>query len=360
MDEIQQDNIYIRHQKIDRRQPVFVSLQKSKLRKEKEELWVFNIEEEQKERVHQKIPLRKISQIVLCHKNISVTTPLLHACLEMGIGVFYQGAGTKPSGHFVALGNGGVGGRMAQYKMHFDTYGSLLVAKHLVKNKIQNAYQILRRNIAKEHFDTEARQEMKDFVRHVEESDNIDRVRGFEGSAARMYFGYFDGMIKREGVFWEFGSRTRQPPQNPLNALLGYGYGCLYRECILALQLAQLDIDLGFLHVPQSGRVSLALDLMEIFRAVLVDALVLTLINKKMIQEEDFEARDGGVFLTKSGRKTWIYAWEQRLQQCIQHPLLGFEMSYKRCIVEQAQLLKQFMMHYSNGEKQPFPLFLIR
>ena len=124
--------------------------------------------------------------------------------------------------------------------------------------------------------------------------------------------------------------------------------------------MAQLEPELGFLHVPQSGRVALALDLMEIFRAVLVDSLVLTLINNDRISEDDFEARDGGVFLKKSGKKTWLYAWEKRLLCEIQHPQLGFQISYRRCIVEHAQLLKQYMVRYTKKEECTFPQFTIR
>jgi CRISP-associated protein Cas1 len=356
-----QSRTHIRNQKIDRRQPVFVSFQRGKLRREKEELVVIEITDgTQQERVKKKIPLRNISQIVLSHKNISVTTPVLHACMEKEIAIFYMGLGNQPMGQFLSLGNGGITGRMSQYKMGLKEDTCVLIAKNIVKNKIHNTYQILRRNAQTDLFTPTKRQQLKDVMKRVEVSETREHIRGLEGIAAQMYFGLFDAMIKREGMFWTFGKRTRQPPQNPINAMLGYGYGCLYRECILALQMSQLDPELGFLHVPQSGRVALALDLMEVFRSVLVDALVVMLINNRRIMEEDFEARDGGVFLTKSGKRTWLYAWEKRLQHEIQHPLLGFEMSYKRCLVEQAQLLKQYMIRYTKNEETTFPLFAIR
>ena len=352
---------HIRHQKIERRQPVFVSLSRGKLRREKDELVVIEITTAgKKEQVQQKIPFREISQIVLGNKNISVTTPVLHACLENRIPVFYLGSGDYPIGYFGQLGYGGFVGRKAQYQMVLEEASCVLISKNIARNKIYNAYQILRRNAQSNCFDERKRQRLKDVMHQLENATTRERIRGLEGSAANMYFGMFDAMIKREGRFWTFGTRTRQPPQNPVNAMLGYGYGCLYRECILALQMAQLEPELGFLHVSQSGRVALALDLMEVFRAVLVDSLVLTLINNDRISEDDFEARDGGVFLKKSGKKTWLYTWEKRLLCEIQHPQLDFQMSYKRCIVEHAQLLKQYMVRYTKKEECTFPQFTVR
>ena len=162
---------HIRHQKIERRQPVFVALSRGKLRREKDELVVIEIATAgKKEQVQQKIPLRDISQIVLGNKNISVTTPVLHACLESGISVFYLGSGNYPVGHFGQLGNGGFVGRKAQYQMGLEEASCVLVSKNIVRNKIYNTYQILRRNARSDCFDERKRQQLKDVMHQLEDA----------------------------------------------------------------------------------------------------------------------------------------------------------------------------------------------
>jgi CRISPR-associated protein Cas1 len=181
-----------------------------------------------------------------------------------------------------------------------------------------------------------------------------------EGSAARRYFGGFLGMIsagcKEDAVGFDFESRNRRPPKDPVNALLSFAYAMLAREWTVTLSAVGLDPYRGFFHQPRHGRPALSLDMMEPFRPLVADSAVLMAINNGEVKREDFIFSATGCNLKPSGRKRFIAAFERRLAQEVIHPIFGYRVSYRRLFEIQARLLIRFLA----GEIPRYPIFLTR
>ena len=153
--------------------------------------------------------------------------------------------------------------------------------------------------------------------------DNLDRLRGVEGEAARQHFGSFSHMIREERETFALNGRNRRPPRDPTNALLSFLYALLLTDCVAAVEGVGLDPQMGFLHALRPGRPALGLDLMEELRPVIAERLVLSLINRRQISARHFVNRPGGaVHLSEEGRKKVIVAYQKRKQEELQHPLL--------------------------------------
>ncbi len=176
-------------------------------------------------------------------------------------------------------------------------------------------------------------------------SCELDHIRGLEGEAAHCYFSVFDQMVKpAERETFRMKGRNRRPPLDPINGLLSFLYTLLLNDCISAVEGVGLDSQMGFLHALRPGRPSLALDLMEEFRAVVADRLALTLINRKQITEKHFEIRPGGAtYLNDAGRKEVIVAWQKRKQEEVDHPVLAEKIPFGLGPHVQARLLARHL-----------------
>ena len=152
-------------------------------------------------------------------------------------------------------------------------------------------------------------------------------------------------MLKPRGFSgeWDFHGRNRRPPRDPVNALLSFGYAMLAKECTVALAAEGLDPFWGFYHRPRHGRPSLALDVMEPLRPLIVDSAVLTAVNTSMVSGGDFVTAASGCVLKPSGRKAFIRAYEARLDQLVTHPLFDYRCSWRTILKLQARLLSRWL-----------------
>jgi CRISP-associated protein Cas1 len=141
----------------------------------------------------------------------------------------------------------------------------------------------------------------------------------------------------------EFTRRRRRPPTDPVNAMLSLGYTLLQHQVSAAIQIVGFDPYLGFLHQPRHGRPALALDLMEEFRPIIADSVVLNIVNHRILTEKDFQEELGVVHLKPEARKTFYGKFEERLLEELQHPYFGYRTSYRRCIELQARLLGKWL-----------------
>jgi CRISPR-associated protein Cas1 len=201
--------------------------------------------------------------------------------------------------------------------------------------------------------------DLKEDVRRASQADRLDGLLGIEGTAAYRYFRAFAQMLRgaesEVGVF-DFSERNRRPPRDPVNALLSLAYSMLAREWAVVLHTVGFDPYLGFYHQPRYGRPALALDLMEEFRPLIADSLVLTVVNSGEMRGEHFVHGLGAVALTASGRRRFIEAYERRMGQEITHPVFGYRISYRRVLEVQARLLARHL----NGEIPQYPSFTTR
>jgi len=181
----------------------------------------------------------------------------------------------------------------------------------------------------------------------------LGRLMGLEGTAAAAYFGAFPHLLHNA---FGFAGRVRRPPTDPVNALLSYGYTLLMHQVRSAIHTVGLDPYVGFLHAGRYGRPSLALDLMEEFRPVLVDSVVMRAINTNVLGDQHFRREAEAVWLTQSGRKLFLAQWEQRLTSEIRHPIFDYTVAYRRCLELQVRLLAKAL----TGDIPAYPPFKVR
>jgi CRISP-associated protein Cas1 len=333
--------------------PVYVQARSAKVAKNGETLEI-SIDDEKVKTAR----LGEVSQLVLMG-NVYVTTPCLHELMSRDVTVSWHSYGGWFMGHTVSTGHKNVEIRTAQYKASFDPAHCLRIAKSLVIAKIQNSRTLLRRNWKEGEAPESVMEAFKFDVDQARRAKSLDELLGFEGNAAARYFGEFQQMIRRndEGGFdFDFNNRNRRPPTDPVNALLSFGYSLLTRTWTVTLSGVGFDPYRGFYHQPRYGRPSLALDMMEPFRPLVVDSSVLQVINNGELKPSNFKSVAGSVLLDDDGRKRFIAAFERRLEHEITHPMFGYRLSYRRLLELQARLLARHLL----GEIDDFPGFVTR
>jgi CRISPR-associated protein Cas1 len=200
---------------------------------------------------------------------------------------------------------------------------------------------------------------MKEAASRALEASSFPTLLGVEGAAARTYFGEFASMIRPEARLdggFDFSTRNRRPPTDPVNCLLSFGYGQLVKDLTTTTFMVGFDPYQGFYHQPRYGRPALALDLAEEFRPLLVESTVITLINNGEVDSNDFITRAGGYSLTASGRKSFLRAYERRMDTEVTHPRFGYRISYRRVLEVQARLLGATLL----DEISEYPAFMTR
>ncbi len=162
----------------------------------------------------------------------------------------------------------------------------------------------------------------------ISSTKNIPQLMGIEGNCRQVYYSSFEEII--EGYAWE--GRRKRPPKNELNALISFGNAMCYTACLDAIYNSQLNPTVSYLHEPGARRYSLALDMAEVFKPLLVDRLTFSLCNRRELRPEHFDFVEQACFLGDKGRKIMVQKWEERLQQTFEHRKLGKHVSYRRLI----------------------------
>jgi CRISPR-associated protein Cas1 len=331
------------HPARDDRLPLYVTEAGARVGIDGEELVVRGKEETTKAR------LPNTSHVSL-FGNVQISSQALRRLMELDISVSFLSSGGWLYGRAEGHGSNNVALRIAQHEAAASATRSLGLAKAFVEAKIRNARTMLRRN----HDDIQEVTlfELEQLARKAKEAERAESLLGLEGTAARVYFGAFSGMIRgpAAGKF-DLDGRNRRPPKDPVNALLSLAYSLLSRDFVVALRAAGLDPMLGFYHRPRFGRPALALDMMEELRPVIADSVVLTVLNTGVVGEGDFIVHPVGVNLTAPARKRMILAHERRMDQLVTHPVFGYQISWRRVLEVQARLLGRFLL----GEIPSYP-----
>jgi CRISPR-associated protein Cas1 len=247
--------------------------------------------------------------------------------------------------------------RRRQYAAAEDREKSLALARRFVEAKILNCRTLLRRNHPAPPVET--LEALKGDLRRARKAESIEMLLGVEGTAASRYFSHFHELLRpaAESVAtFDFAHRNRRPPRDPVNALLSFAYALLTKDFATTLFSVGFDPQLGFFHRPRYGRPALALDLMEEFRPLIADSVVLTVVNNGELRPEDFISTLAGVAMTQGGRMQLLSAYERRMRQEIIHPVFGYRISYRRVLEVQARLLARYLM----CEIRTYPSFLTR
>ncbi len=307
-----------------------------------------------------RVPLLNLAGIV-CFGRVTCSPFLLAACAEAGIAVSLM----TERGRFLAAVQGFSPGnvvlRRTQYRQADDPDATREIARTIVLGKLANCRTVLLR-AARDSQDPTISDSLQATAKRlganihdVQHADSADQIRGLEGESATSYFGAFNDLLAADQPAFRYEKRTRRPPLDPLNSLLSFVYTLLTHDMRSACEACGLDAAVGYLHRDRPGRPSLALDLMEEFRPVLADRLVLSLINRKQVEAAGFKTlENGAVMMTDATRKTVLVAWQQRKQDEITHPFLNEKMSLGFVLHVQARLLARYL----RGDLDAYPPFL--
>lgn len=300
--------------------------------------------------------LEEVSHLVL-FGGVQVSTPVIHELCHRGIPISYLSHGGWLYGITHGLWHKNVELRRRQYDAAANPEYSLALARQFVRAKIANCRTLLRRNHPNPP--ESLLRDLKHDMEQAGEADRMDSLLGIGGTAAHRYFSAFGGMFRGSDApttTFDFQQRNRRPPRDPINAMLSFAYALLTREWTATLQAVGFDPYLGFYHQPRYGRPALALDLMEEFRPLIGDSVVLTAVNNDEVKPDDFISAMGSVALTAAGRTRFIQAYQRRMGQEITHPIFGYKISYRRVLEVQARLLGRHLA----GELPEYPSFMTR
>ncbi len=322
-----------------------------------------NVEVRVEHRSRMSVPLHHLGGVV-CLGPVSASPELMAACAERGIWISFLTA----DGRFLARVEGAPSGnvllRRRQYRLADDPDASARLARGFVIGKVANARALMIRSAREQKDDSRSATLHAAAARLSERLADLNRrdapvesVRGVEGEAAATYFGAFGAMIRPDHPEFRFVTRSRRPPKDPVNSLLSFAYALLRHDCESALSAVGLDPAVGYLHADRPGRPSLALDLMEEFRAALADRLVLALLNRGQVAPSGFtHDLAGGVVMDPATRKTILVAYQERKQAPLTHPLTGEATTFALVPHIQARLLARVI----RGDLDEYPAFLVR
>lgn len=308
------------------------------------------------------VPLHHLEGVV-CFGRVSVSPGVYKVCGEQSLAMSFL----TEQGRFLARVEPPISGnvllRREQYRRADDPAACLALARPMIAAKIQNARNLLLRS-ARDGASEEAAERLRRGATHIGAvldqlpvAATLDTARGIEGETARTYFDSFNHLIRQHADGFQMNGRSRQPPRDPVNALLSFVYALLRHDCEAAAQCVGLDPAVGFLHVDRPGRPSLALDLMEEFRALVADRLVLALINRRQVSTKGFSTDPGGaVAMDDVTRRAVLVAYQERKREQVQHPLLKESVAIGLLPHIQARLLARTL----RGDLPEYPALVLR
>lgn len=306
-----------------------------------------------------RVPFTNIEDIYIFSYS-GCSPALMGKCAEYGIAVNF----ISPQGKFLARIQGKTKGNVYLRKEQFELFSipQLDLIRNTVAAKLSNTRYLIRRSLH-DNPDINSDGALTDCIKYLEngiktvyETADKDIIMGIEGSCAKAYFDIFDRLILHQKEDFYLANRTKRPPLDRVNAMLSFLYTIAISSYTSALESVGLDSCLGFYHALRSGRSSLSCDLVEEVRCV-VERLVLTMINLKMIKPADFETQvSGAVYLSKEGKKKVLTAWQERKRTSIVHPYLGEKIQQGLLPYVQSSLLAK----YIRGELDEYPNYLLK
>lgn len=318
-----------------------------------------NVVIQKDEHTSTRLPLHNIENIV-CFNWQGASPALMGACADRNIGLTFL----TPNGRFQGRVTGRVKGNVLLRKKQFEwsekEAHSVPIAASFLLGKLSNCRKVLERAI-RDHAMlvnvealTGASNFLKETLKAVQNCKSTADLMGFEGAAAKIYFGVFDHLILHQKEDFRFEERSRRPPLDNMNSLLSFLYTLLTNETASALETVGLDPYIGFLHRDRPGRPSLALDLMEELRPVFADRLALSLVNRKQVTGKGFTKKEsGGILMDDETRKAVITAWQERKKEEIVHPYLQERIPFGLIPHVQAMLLARHL----RGDLDAYPPF---
>lgn len=298
------------------------------------------IDEDGKEGQAKFIPIEGVSDL-FCFGSLDANSALYNFLGKAGIAVHFFDYYENYTGSFCPKEYLLAGKMQIQQTRHYiDNKKRLIIARKFIGGAAFNMVKTLRYYLNRE----------KDLAAHVENIEvlalqidtatAVDELMGIEGNIRQYYYQAFDAIVND----FEMEGRSKQPPGNELNAMISFGNMMCYSLCLKQLYHTQLNPTISFLHEPGYRRFSLALDLAEVFKPILVDRTIFKLLNKREIQAKDFDIKMNSCMLKESGKKTFVRAWEERINETFKHPVLNKNVSYKHLIKLECYKLSKHLL----------------
>jgi len=302
----------------------------------------------------QVVPIIKVNQVIV-FGNVQLTTQAVKYLLQEGIDVIFLSQDGHYFGRLVGRESRFGELRQRQYHLARDEAFQLGLAQQFVVGKLLNLRTLLMRYHRDDPREAlrEAIDGLGECLEHAPRTVKVSSLLGVEGQGAALYFGAFKELLQQD---LGFQRRRRHPAPDPVNALLGFGYTLLVHNIEAAVHVVGLDPYVGFLHALKYGRLCLALDLMEEFRPIIVDSIVLRAVNSGLLKREDFtfdEAADCPVLLSDDGKRRFIGLFEERVNTKIIYPPTGEQAAYRRVFELQVRRLAQ-CLESGKPSYQPF------
>lgn len=234
---------------------------------------------------------------------------------------------------------------------YFTPQKRIVIARCFVEGAAANMLKVLRYYTNRGKDLEGCIQAIEQYASQIGEIQKVPQLMGIEGNIRQTYYDAFDVILSE----FIMEGRSKQPPKNEVNALISFGNMLCYTACLGQLYHTQLNPTISFLHEPGARRYSLALDLAEIFKPLLVDRLIFSLLNKRVLQANDFRWDLNYCLLKESGAKIFLKAWEERLNETIKHRSLNRSVSYKHLIKLECYKLQKHIVE--NMPYKPFKIY---
>lgn len=284
------------------------------------------------------IPAESLEAITVLGK-VQLTTQCLEECLKRGVSVAYFSKGGTYFGRLSSTGHINAQRQRRQSDL-YDTEFALELARKIVLAKLRNQSVVAKRYAVGKAVDTEAfLRDMKICQRKCMEADIIQQLIGYEGQGAKRYFEMLSSCIDSE---FKFNGRSRRPPRDEFNSMISFGYSVLMNEIYSRIEMKGLNPYFGFMHRDAEKHPTLASDLMEEWRAVIVDSTVMSLINGHEISKEEFEKNleEPGCYITRKGLSIYLKKLEKKFQTSMKYlDYIDYAVSFRSAIVHQVNSL---------------------
>ena len=235
---------------------------------------------------------------------------------------------------------------LRQAEHYLDDEKRLTLAREIVQGAARNIRQVLKYYQSREKNTSETVQSVEKLTEIINECSDIASLMGVEGNIRDHYYKAFDNIIENPDFIFQV--RSRRPPKNYLNTLISFGNSLLYTICLSEIYKTHLDPRIGYLHATNFRRFTLNLDLAEIFKPIIIDRIIFTLIGKKMVTKQDFDQDTQGIMLKEKARKTFVEELDNKLKTTINHREIGRQVSYRRLIRLELYKIEKHLM----GEKE--------
>lgn len=242
---------------------------------------------------------------------------------------------------------------LCQAQHYLNNQTRVEIARRFIVGAAQNLRRVLKYYMGRGRNLQSYLERIENLIPATSEFDDVSQIMAIEGNIWETYYNAFDEIIQDKGFAMD--GRTKRPPRNPVNALISFGNSLLYTTVLSEIYKTHLDPRIGYLHTTNFRRFSLNLDVAEIFKPILVDRMIFTVIGKGMLKSSDFVRESGGVLLNDAGRTVFLKQWDERLRQTIQVRELGRSVSHRRLIRMELYKLEKHLL----GEK-PYDPFAAR